>query len=1516
MNYSQINETEEERQVAANNPQLFTPVPEPRQKVTISTDDNVHPNHGETSILDDLATVPTGAHSVADSHATLTQSVVEQLKLNNPVEAKRPEWKYFGRDEYVAFRSNFLEYTKKGGCKSLAELLSNDAYNSLTFYLNITDLRATYPASGNNTLLALIDAHFKLDSAAELHVLLSKVKMSNKSDKGDPAAVEKYVGAWMTVFYDHSVIRAADAHSSMVAKAVLAGLQPEVFRETVKARDPQCFKDIMLYIREALDKLRVVLAYDETQQRIEKRQGKFQKNKTASAKTTGASASTTDPGTHERVNVGRAAVATASKPTANPSTANAATAAPAGVACSNCALWGMQRNDHVVADCPVTCFQCANLAPPRDHQRKHCKPVKKQANHVRSAAASASSDATNIDDSVSNDILVDSGANGTYVHNPAYISQLTSSVDRTRTIKVADGSSVPIEGQGLLVDIPCDYVPTFDHSLIGVSAICSNNNICLFDQQQMTAINTTSPVVTEQYNQLLETARATNSVSMTAHNDEGVYKTNYPELLQHRCSSNCPEIRGTTACAASAPLWANSVIRYASQEFKTLQELVQYFHEAWNHASKETMIQAVQRETFRGLPAELTPAALRKHYPLCAACHTASMSRKPLPRESVTSYGIGEVWEVDAKGPITGADGKVHESFSGNKYVISCMDLQSRYVHCFFAKNLSTPNQYIKKLINIVKNQKRSIKIIRTDDAFLTENIKELCAAHQITLESCAPYEHGQIGHIERFHRTINESVVKALHGKPHLQDKYWAMAWTDCVDKLNMLPHAALDGQSPQHLWSGHTYDLRNTPLLPFGTVVLAHYPVETQHALGGRAFETFSVGIAPGYKGGILLFNPETKKYIVRRTFKPLGPKAPVSTTYKLPIEYDTEFVDVPVSSDDRFNPDNHDLTAAPVDSLHTAARPSAPTAASKTTSKSRVTAAHVPDLLRNVNTKQAKVARVTLLADIPKTWKEAMESKYKAEWIAALLEEIGRWNTMRTHEAVASDKVADIHRSMLVNSSMVFDIKRDSEGKPVRFKIRIVARGDQYLRNHRLYDVLDSNDNPVNYYAGTVKTESVKILLAIAAELDLELTTWDVATAFLYPALKPDEEIYLRRPKGLTDEHMPLVMKLNKCVYGLPQASKYFREHSDKALQDIGFKPTISDPQVYTYREGHDFIYISTHVDDFGVISNSLTLMASVKAKLDTVYNMKVTDSSSYLGLHIERDRAKRVIWLSQPKYIVDVLERFNVRTGLTTFPATPMNMDFNWKPTIDSPIEERGVLCEAKRKLYMQKIGSLVYLTIMTRPDILFATNILSRFCKQPTQRHMEAVDRVLQFIAGTADYKYTLHSGEGIVLYATTDASYACHKDLKSHTGCTLHIGRHSASVHSVSKKQSITADSSTVAEFIAAHTCAKEIMWARNFLEELGFKQHNSTVLFEDNQPAIKLMTNSNSGFKTKHIALRYNFLREQITKGLIDVRYLPSARMNADQLTKPFEPSKLAMSKALILGSICSADREKNAKN
>ncbi len=152
----------------------------------------------------------------------------------------------------------------------------------------------------------------------------------------------------------------------------------------------------------------------------------------------------------------------------------------------------------------------------------------------------------------------------------------------------------------------------------------------------------------------------------------------------------------------------------------------------------------------------------------------------------------------------------------------------------------------------------------------------------------------------------------------------------------------------------------------------------------------------------------------------------------------------------------------------------------------------------------------------------------------------------------------------------------------------------------------------------------------------------------------------------------------------------------------------------------------------------------------------------------------------------------------------------------------------------------------------------------------------------------SDYKAAsakFHSGEGIVLYATVDASYASHADFKSHTGCTLHIGRLSASFLTLSKKQTINADSSTYAEFIAAHTATKQILGARcddnlpnieyNFLLELGFPQLHPTSLFEDNMSTIQIVNQPGNNGRTKHIALRYNVIREQVERQIITLQHL-----------------------------------------
>ena len=218
-------------------------------------------------------------------------------------------------------------------------------------------------------------------------------------------------------------------------------------------------------------------------------------------------------------------------------------------------------------------------------------------------------------------------------------------------------------------------------------------------------------------------------------------------------------------------------------------------------------------------------------------------------------------------------------------------------------------------------------------------------------------------------------------------------------------------------------------------------------------------------------------------------------------------------------------------------------------------------------------------------------------------------------------------------------------------------------------------------------------------------------------------------------------------------------------------------------------------------------------------------------------------------------------------------------------------------------YQSRVGSLLYLAINTRPDILYAMSMLSRKTKAPSLYDLSCVNRVLLYVIGTRDLALKFHSDEGVKLYATVDASYACHPDFKSHSGCTLHIGRSSGTFHALSKKQTVTADSSTVAEFVATHMVAKEIMWARSFLRSLGFPQSDPTILFEDNMSTIAMIHNHTNGNRTKHIEVRYNLIREQVPKRVIAVRHLPTTDMTSDILTKSLSPSPFKHLRSLILG-------------
>jgi hypothetical protein len=435
-------------------------------------------------------------------------------------------------------------------------------------------------------------------------------------------------------------------------------------------------------------------------------------------------------------------------------------------------------------------------------------------------------------------------------------------------------------------------------------------------------------------------------------------------------------------------------------------------------------------------------------------------------------------------------------------------------------------------------------------------------------------------------------------------------------------------------------------------------------------------------------------------------------------------------------------------------------------------------------------------------------------------------------------------------------------------------------------------------------------MRILLAIVAQHDLDHDSLDVKTAFLYPTLKPEDKAWLKRPTGLTDNDMPLIVELIKSLYGLPKASQYFEEFLANELLRLGFKRTISDQQLFFLEKDGAICYISTHVDDiFLACTKNSDLNEWVHTQLAKVFTLTHRPNTNvHLGLVIERERSARWLKISQPAYSAETLTRFQITSD---------------HPKVDSPMSETylsnmklyssdPVLSDSLIELYQQQVGCLQYLSAQTRPDLKLSVNFLSRKTKAPTARDLRAARRVLYYLEQTQNDGIVFCTyGLPFELYVTTDASYDCHLDSKSHTGVTFHLGRFSGSFLSLSKKQKIIADSSTVAEFIGAHTCCQTIAWVTNLLSEMKVPLKQPVTLYQDNTSTIKILYKKGNEARTKHIDLRFNIIREFIQQGKIVVKYLPTDYMLADTLTKPLSGPPFLRHKIRILNQSPPTDTD-----
>ena len=173
------------------------------------------------------------------------------------------------------------------------------------------------------------------------------------------------------------------------------------------------------------------------------------------------------------------------------------------------------------------------------------------------------------------------------------------------------------------------------------------------------------------------------------------------------------------------------------------------------------------------------------------------------------------------------------------------------------------------------------LKVIRTDNEFLTKQAQNWAATNGVSFQPSTPDEHNTVRRVERVHRTLQEMVVKALAHKQHLSPQFLGYAYLHFADMLNILP-ARDSGNSPYALWYGKPFDASTQPILPFGSIVMSHIPLDQQTSLSGRAVECVYVGRAPLHSDAIKLFNPNTKRCIIRQSFKYISTEEQISPTY----------------------------------------------------------------------------------------------------------------------------------------------------------------------------------------------------------------------------------------------------------------------------------------------------------------------------------------------------------------------------------------------------------------------------------------------------------------------------------------------------------------------------------------------------------------------------------------------------------------------------------------------------------
>lgn len=852
----------------------------------------------------------------------------------------------------------------------------------------------------------------------------------------------------------------------------------------------------------------------------------------------------------------------------------------------------------------------------------------------------------------------------------------------------------------------------------------------------------------------------------------------------------------------------------------------------------------------------------------CEECKISKAKRGAIRKgKKVNTKDILEVIEVDVQGPfpIFANDG----TCSNLKFI----DSKSGWLHYRTIPNLRATtilDQFINFKTRIELQTGKQIKRVRSDQGteFMGEFLTylDLCG---IIKEKGVAYTHHHPGKVERSHQTVLR-LARAMLKDSFLPPKYYDDAQRTASYIFNRTVHASSE-VTPYEMIFNKKPDLSH--LRPFGTVCYAFISPEKRTKLDSSAIKCRLIG----YGDDFALEEMKAYKLLKEDDCTIIWSDNCIFDS-KLQME---KLPEIFYSTDDQRNFDSIWKDEDYVDNSESGEEEEigsesdeffdAEEALSDEESANLVSYLLSDKWWTSCNDykiEELHYAFKSVVDGTPTTFSDAMKSEDKESWIKAMDVEM---NNIRSNGTYNIKKIKFGEKA--IGCRWVFKKKLNKDGTINKFKARLVAKG--YLQQ----EGRDYNET----FAPVAKFKSVRLLLAIAAQNNWTVYHDDVTSAFLNGELK--EKVLMDQPDGYSDGLKSHKWELKKTLYGLKQSPREWNEAIHKFLISEDFMQSKCDPCIYHKKTDNYEILSGIYVDDVMTTGSNDKEVQKFRKALKNRFKCSdggILDWS--LGMEIIQ-KSDRII-ISQEQYVLQKIEEFKNHLEPNVKRTIPLDPNFQHLLIEASTSKETEPMFP-----YRSMVGSLMYAATGTRPDIMTAVGVVSRYLASPKTIHCKMVRQIFYYLRHFPDKALVYKKDQDPKLHGYCDASWANNEDYSSISGFAFLFG--SSLVSWSSKKQPVIALSSTEAEYVTVTSAAQEALWFQYLLREIGYNQ-DTVIIHEDNEACINLSKNPQEYKRTRHIQVKYHFIRSLVKANKIKLQYCNTKNQLADILTKGVNGQRL----------------------